>query len=348
MKKKSVNNILNKAQKYHTLEKDEVLQLIESSGNELYNAANEVRKECTGDGVYIRALIEFSNYCTRTCYYCGLRAANKKIHRYRMDFNEIIASANNAFQKGFRTVVLQSGEDAGFSLEELCRIIKEIKNNDMAVTLSIGEKTYEEYKELKNAGADRYLLRIETTNRELYQKYHPNMSFENRLRCLENLRTLGYEVGTGSLIGLDGQTIEMIADDILFFKNINADMIGIGVFIPHPDTPLGITDAGDFDLALKAVAITRLLLPDINIPATTAMETLMPNGRSLVLSAGANVVMLNAAENNEHKKDYSIYPDKAGVNESLDLSLTKLKKILVPIERNILISKGFRVDNKTV
>lgn len=344
----SVENILEKVKYTHTLDRSEVVALLNFGGEELIKAADEIRRQYVGDGIYIRALVEFSNYCTRTCFYCGLRVENNKIHRYRMSPDEIISTAKMVSEKGFRTIVLQSGEDCGFKIDELCRIVEEIKKNDIAVTLSIGEKSFDEYKMLKSAGADRFLLRIETTNKELYQKYHPKMSFKNRLRCLDDLRILGYEVGTGSLIGLEGQTVEMIADDILFFKKINADMIGIGVFIPHPDTPLGVTAAGDFELARRAVAVTRLFLPDINIPATTAMETLKPNGRGLVLEAGANVVMLNAAENEEYKKEYSIYPDKAGINDSLDLSLTKLKKTLVPIGRNILISKGFRVDNKAV
>ncbi len=346
MKENSVKDILNKAEEKHSLDKEEIITLLQSGGDELIRAADGVRKKYAGDGIYIRALIEFSNYCTRTCYYCGLRAENNNVQRYRMSPDEIVNTAYAAIDKGLRTIVLQSGEDCAFVMDELCRIVERIKKKDAAVTLSIGEKTYKEYKSLKSAGADRYLLRIETTNKELYQKYHPKMSFENRLRCLEDLRTLGYEVGTGSLIGLEGQTAEMIAEDILFFKKIDADMIGLGVFIPHPDTPLGCTAAGNFDLALNAVAVTRLLLPDINIPATTAMETLRPNGRLLVLSAGANVVMLNAVENSEQKKDYSIYPDKAGVNEGLEESLAALKNSLAKIGREIIVSKGFRYNNR--
>ncbi len=345
MRENSVKNILDKAKNTHLLNKSEIIQLLQSGGDELVKAADVVRKRCIGDEVYIRALIEFSNYCTRTCYYCGLRAENNCVHRYRMSPDEIVKTAYAAIDMGFKTIVLQSGEDNGFKIDELCRIIEKIKQKDTAVTLSIGEKSFEEYKMLKSAGADRYLLRIETTNKELYQKYHPKMSFENRLRCLDDLRLLGYEVGTGSLVGLEGQSLDMIADDILFFKKINADMIGLGVFIPHPDTPLGKSAAGDFDLALRAVAITRLLLPDINIPATTAMETLRPRGRMLVLSGGANVVMLNAAENMEHKKDYSLYPDKAGVNEGLKESFAKLQQSLVEIGRCMSESKGFRFNN---
>ena len=346
MEENSIKNILNTAKSEHTLTKPDIVNLLQNGGEALINAADSVRRKYIGDGVYIRALIEFSNYCTRTCYYCGLRAENNRVHRYRMSPEEIAANSYAAIEKGFKTIVLQSGEDCGFSVDEICRVIERIKKKDVAVTLSIGEKSFAEYSRLKSAGADRYLLRIETTNKKLYQKYHPKMSFENRLRCLEDLCKLGYEVGTGSLIGLEGQTVDMIAEDVLFFKEIDADMLGIGVFIPHPDTPLGTAAAGDFNLTLRTIAICRLLLPDINIPAATAMETLKPEGRKLALSAGANVVMLNAAENVDYKKEYSIYPDKAGVNERLEESLSALEISLAKIGRKIIMSSGFRYNNR--
>ncbi len=339
-----IKNILQKVNIGCTLDKTEIISLLSNGGNELLAVANDVRKKYLGNEIYLRALVEFSNYCYRTCYYCGLRSGNKNIQRYRMTEDEIVLLSNKAYNLGFKTIVLQSGEDMHYSIDELCRIIERIKKNDVALTLSIGEKSFDEYKQLKSAGADRYLLRIETTNKDLYQKYHPNMSYENRLRCLEDLKSLGYEVGTGSLIGLEGQTIEMIADDILFFKRINADMIGLGVFIPHPQTPLGETEAGDFDLALRAVAVTRLLLPDINIPATTAMETVRKNGRVMALSSGANVVMLNIADE-FYKKNYNIYPDKSGVNQSLEQMLLELETSIKPIGYKISDSKGFRLGN---
>ena len=220
---------------------------------------------------------------------------------------QILRLANVAKNLDYKTVVLQSGEDAFFSADKMCEIIEAIKKLDLAVTLSLGEKTFEEYKLYKDAGADRYLLRIETTDRALYESLHPNMSFENRVKCLENLKEIGFETGTGCLVGLPNQSIESLADDILFFKNIDADMVGLGPFIPCPKTPLQDTKIGNLYLALKVMAITRILLPDINIPATTAMETIQSNGRVLALQSGANVVMPNVTSD-ECKQKYSIYP----------------------------------------
>lgn len=227
----------------------------------------------------------------------------------------MIIFAKNARNLGYRTVVLQSGEDDYFNVDRMTRIIRAIKDLDLAITLSIGEKSYEEYKAYKEAGADRYLLRIETTDKELYEKLDPNMSHDNRKRCLMDLKKLGYEVGTGCLVGLPGQTLESLADDILFFKEIDADMIGVGPFIPNPDTPLKDEKGGTFELSLKVMALTRLLLPDINIPATTAMETLNKNGRLIALQSGANVVMPNVTEG-EYRKLYALYPGKICINDT--------------------------------
>ena len=212
----------------------------------------------------------------------------------------------------------------------------------MALTLSIGEKTYEEYRAYKNAGADRFLLRIETTDKKLYEKLHPNMSFENRVECLYNLKELGYETGTGSLVGLPNQTIESLADDVLFFKKLDADMIGIGPFIPHPNTPLkNDGNKNAFDLALKLMAITRIIMPDINIPATTAMETLNPNGRIMALRSGANVVMPNITDIN-CKKKYEIYPNKPAVDVSIEKYKLELIEKLKLIGRFISDGYGYR------
>ena len=215
----------------------------------------------------------------------------------------------------------------------------------MALTLSIGEKTYEEYKAYKEAGADRYLLRIETTDRELYKKLHPTMSFKNRVRCLNDLKTLGVEVGTGCLVGLPHQSDESLAQDILFFKNIDADMIGLGPFIPSPQTPLQNENGGTLIKSLKVMALTRLLLPDINIPATTAMETLQENGRLLALKSGANVVMPNVTDE-ECKQKYTIYPGKAGLNNTAQEYRNSIVKKIEAIGRTI--SNGYGFHKKTV
>ena len=312
-----MDKIIQKAEKEHCLSKEEITVLLSdnSINTELFKAADRVRKIFVGDDVHLRALIEFSNICKRNCFYCGLRAENKNIERYRLTPEQIIETAKIAVRQGYKTVVLQSGEDAYFTAELLAEIIKQIKKMDVAVTLGVGEMPFEEYKILKDAGADRFLLRIETTDEKLYKKLHPAASFENRKRCLYDLKRLGFETGTGCLVGLPVQTIASLADDILFFKELNADMIGIGPFIPHKDTPLGNFTAGNFELAVKVMAITRLLLPYINIPATTAMETLVKNARNIALQSGANVVMPNVTAFDFRQK-YEIYPDKVSVDYS--------------------------------
>lgn len=310
-------DILTKAENTHELTKEEIIALLnDSSLNEqIFKAADRVRKKYLGDEVHLRGLIEFSNICKQNCLYCGLRRDNKDVERYKLAPDEVIDFAKKAVSYGFRTVVLQSGEGDYFSLEEMVYIISSIKSLDVAITMSIGEKTREEYAAYKKAGADRYLLRIETTDKELYQAMDPGMNIENRLRCLNDLRDLGYEVGTGCLVGLPGQTIESLANDILFFKSLNADMIGVGPFIPNQDTPLKDAEGGKFDLAIKVIAIVRLLLPNINIPATTAMETLNPQGRIIALQSGANVVMPNVTEG-DYRRKYALYPGKICVNDT--------------------------------
>lgn len=340
----SLNNILEKAYEKHELSKEEILTLLNSDGRELCIYADKVRKENVGDGVHLRGLIEFSNICKSGCKYCGLRSPNQKAERYRLGPDEIIAYAKHGIELGYKTLVLQSGEDNYYDTDKLSYIISEIKKSDVALTLSIGEKTFEEYKAYKDAGADRYLLRIETTDEELYKKMHPNMSLENRKRCLYDIKKLGYEVGSGCLVGLPEQTVSSLADDILFFKQLNADMIGIGPFIPHPDTPLkSELNPENFDMALKVMAIVRMLLPDINIPATTAMETINPQGRIIALKSGANVVMPNILDS-EHKKKYEIYPNKICINEHSDKCRGCIEGKIKSIGRFVSETKGFRKE----
>ena len=306
-----MNKLIEKAKITHNLDKEEILELLQNDdiNEELFKAADEIRQTYLGDYVHLRGLIEFTNICKRNCMYCGLRRDNKNIERYRLTQEEILDFAKKAVSYGYKTIVLQGGEDDYFTKERMTNIVKEIKKLGVALTLSLGEKTYDEYKSFKEAGADRYLIRIETTDKKLYEDMDPNMSFEERLNCLNNLRDLGYEVGSGILVGLPNQTLESIANDILFFKEINADMIGIGPFIPNEDTPLKDSQGGSLTLALKVMALTRLLLPDINIPATTAMESLTPNGRIVALQSGANVVMPNVTEG-DYRKLYALYPGK--------------------------------------
>lgn len=325
--------------------KQELLDILkdDSQNDWLFSLADKVRRENVGDEVHLRGLIEFSNICKCFCKYCGLRCENKSIERYRLSPEDIIDCAKKAVDMGYKTVVLQSGEDAYFNISTMCEIISEIKKMDVALTLSIGERPYEEYKAMKDAGADRYLLRVETTDKKLYEQMHPNMSFENRIRCLKDIKKLGFETGSGCLVGLPNQTIESLADDILFFKELDADMIGIGPFLPHPHTPLKKADTGNFTLALKVMALTRIMLPKINIPATTAMETLNPNGRIIALQSGANVVMPNVTTQ-EYRAKYEIYPNKIAVDKTAEDTKVSVESLIKSIGRTISTSYGFKTE----
>ena len=328
------------------MNKQELIDILsDNSKNDwLFKEADRIRHENEGDEIHLRGLIEFSNICKRQCKYCGLRSPNKEIERYRILKDDILKMAKKAVDMGYRTLVLQSGEDNYYDTDKMIEIIRGIKKFDVALTLSIGEKTYDEFKAYKEAGADRYLLRIETTDKNLYEQMHPHASYENRVKCLYNLKSLGFETGTGCLVGLPNQTIESLANDILFFKELNADMIGIGPFIPHEQTPLKDAKQGDFWLALKVMALTRINLPDINIPATTAMETLNPNGRIIALQSGANVVMPNVTttEYRKYRAKYEIYPGKICINENPEQCRGCIEAKIRAIGRNISQEKGFR------
>ena len=306
--------------------KSEIINLLQNEKEQdiLFEKADFVRKQSVGNKIYLRGLIEFSNICRNNCLYCGIRAGNKKVIRYHLSEEQIVSTAHRAFDLGFKTVVLQSGEDMSYSCESLCRIIEKIKQKDIIVTLSIGERDYKDYYALKNSGADRYLMRIETTDRELYHKLDPNMSWQRRYECLMMLKELKYELGSGIMVGLPGQTIESIADDLLFLKKIEIDMAGIGAFIPHPDTPLKDCQPGNLGLSLRTLSVMRLLMPNINMPATTAIACLSGNNYMKALNAGANVVMLNVMDN-KYRKLYELYPYKERSNETADSELNRLK-----------------------
>jgi len=282
----------------------------------LFSDADRCRKECVGDEVYLRGVIEFSNYCRMDCLYCGLRRSNASLKRYRMEAKEILESAALAAGLRIPTIVLQSGEDKFWKIKDICLLVEKIKKLGVAVTLSIGELSAADYKQLKNAGADRYLLRFETSDAALYGKLKPHSTLSKRLRCLAALRKSGYEVGSGIMAGLPGQSAESIAGDILLFKELDIDMIGIGPFIPHPHTPLSWAAPGTLDAVLKTVALTRLVTGNTNIPATTAVGTIDPLGRQKALVCGANVLMPNITPA-EYRKYYEIYPDKICISEDV-------------------------------
>jgi biotin synthase len=341
----NIDSILQKSIRLHNLDENEILYLLKSKDTKkICSFADMVRKKYLGDEVHLRALIEFSNYCKQNCLYCGLQKNNLKLKRYRIKEQYVIRLAKQAKDYGYKTVVLQSGEDIYYTAKKMAYIISEIKRLDIAITLSIGEKTFNEYQTYRQAGADRYLLRIETTNEALYNKLDPQMSLKNRLQCLENLKKLGFEVGSGIMIGLPGQTLRSIAKDIVYLKSIQVDMVGIGPFIYNPDTPIlsfgKINQYDNFDLSLKVMAILRLIMPGINIPATTAMETLNPNGRIIALQSGANVIMPNATEI-IYRKKYQIYPGKICLNDSPGHCRFCIENKIKSIGRFVSQNKGF-------
>ena len=318
---------------------DIVHLLTDEPASQLYARADEVRQAALGSDVHLRGLIEFSNICRNDCLYCGIRRGNKGVKRYRMGDDELVETARRAVEIGFKTIVLQSGEDMHFDKDRMSRIIERIKQMDVALTLSIGERDYGDYEAFRNAGADRYLLRIETTDVDLYHRLNPGMSWQRRHECLLMIKELGYEVGSGIMVGLPGQTVESIAGDLLYLKDLGVDMAGIGPFIPHPDTPLANEQGGSLEMALRTMAVMRLLLPDINIPATTAMESLHPQGRIMALKAGANVVMPNVTEG-EYRRLYELYPGKICVDDTPLQCRTCIGMKIQSIGRTIGQGKG--------
>jgi len=278
----------------------------------LFKKADSIRKKHCGDKVLLRGIIEFSNHCVRNCLYCGLRRDNKKIRRYRMSESRILDTFRKIYEAGIKTVILQSGDDPGFRTDMLCRLIKTIKSRfpEMAITLSVGERPLNDYKEFKDAGADRYLLKHETANNSLYAKLHPGQSLKQRIGILKYLKKLRFETGAGNIVGLPCQTAEDLADDILLMKKLKLEMAGIGPFIPQKHTPLGRSPSGSTDLTFKVLALARIILPRVNLPATTAVATLDRHGGQLkALNSGANVIMCNFTPLN-FRKNYRIYDDK--------------------------------------
>ncbi len=314
-----MNDLVNKLFETGDLSDNELKLLIENgSFNEpLARAADIRRRENYGDKVYIRGLIEFTNYCRNNCYYCGIRRDNKNAERYRLTKDEILLCCNEGYRLGFRTFVMQGGEDPYYTDEMICDIVSEIKRRypDCAVTLSIGEKPRKSYQAFFDAGADRYLLRHETADSIHYGRLHPEkMSLENRKRCLYDLKDIGYQVGSGFMVGSPYQTTENLISDLRFLQKLKPDMIGIGPYITHADTPFAGFKNGDVMLTLRLVSILRLMFPYALIPSTTALGTIHPQGRELGLKAGANVVMPNLSPVSVRKL-YSLYENKICTGE---------------------------------
>ncbi|MFD1179285.1 [FeFe] hydrogenase H-cluster radical SAM maturase HydE [Paenibacillus puldeungensis] len=302
------------------LSKDEIVYFLQhldpESRNELFRFSHKRRLQKYGDKVYLRGLIEFSSFCRQDCLYCGLRASNRDAERYRLNPEQILECCREGYRLGFRTFVLQSGEDFWYTEDMLTHLVQAIKAEfpHSAVTLSIGERGEDTYRRLYAAGADRFLMRHETASRELYEALHPSMSYDNRRTCLRMLKEIGYQIGAGFMVGLPGQTAEDLADDLLYLKALNPDMIGIGPFIPHDHTPLRSAKPGTVGDTLVMIALARLFVPDALIPATTAIGSLDGEGRELALQAGANVVMPNLSPVSVRKK-YALYNNKICLGE---------------------------------
>ena len=306
----------------HELSREEYIDLLKNWKNpetakSLREAAVKLRKQYYGDKVYTRGLIEFTNYCKNNCYYCGIRRGNVHAERYRLSREEILDCCEKGYALGFRTFVLQGGEDPYYTDERMTEIIRSIRRAypDCAITLSIGEKSYESYKLFKEAGANRYLLRHETASDELYQQLHPaEMLLSHRKQCLYDLKSLGYQVGAGFMVGSPGQKTEHLAEDLVFLKELQPQMVGIGPFIPHHETKFANEAAGSVELTLFLLSVIRILLPKVLLPATTALGTMDPRGREKGLEVGANVVMPNLSPV-KNRKQYDLYDNKICTGE---------------------------------
>ncbi len=314
----SVNAMLHRLCENENLTKQEytslITQLQQDHGEDrqyLFSLADEVRHQFYDDRVYMRGLIEFSNYCKQDCLYCGIRHSNKEVERYRLTPDQILACCEEGYELGYRTFVLQSGEDDWFNTQRMTHLIRSIKARypDVAVTLSVGECSKATYQAWFDAGADRYLMRHETASSALYASLHPTMQFASRQRCLRDLKEIGYQVGAGFMVGLPGQSAADLAEDLMFLKEFAPHMIGIGPFIPHHNTPLNDKVGGTIDDTLVMIALARLVVPRALIPATTAMGSLHKRGRELALQAGANVVMPNLSPT-EVRPNYALYENK--------------------------------------
>lgn len=341
---KSIKELLQKLYETNSLEEQQLAYIIENITKEekelLFAYADQTRQKYYEKNVYMRGLIEFSNFCARNCMYCGIRRDNDNVKRYRLTKEEILACCKEGYRLGYRTFVLQSGEDSYYTRERLVDIIKAIKETyaDVAITISVGERSKETYQALYEAGADRYLLRHETASKDLYGAIHEDMSFENRRKCLKELKEIGFQVGAGFMVGLAGQTPEILAKDLVFLKELDPDMIGIGPFLPHHETPMREEKSGTIEQTLLMLALTRLMVPHVLLPATTAVGSLDPLGREKAIKAGANVVMPNLSPTNV-RESYELYDGKICTGD-------EAAHCRGCIERRI-IGSGYAVDMST-
>ena len=333
--------LLDKLNTSHSLSLDEYKALLQDPDAE-YAAALAKKSNVYGNKVFIRGLIEISNICKNDCLYCGIRASNRDCTRYRLYKNDIISCCDMGYPLGFRTFVLQGGEDSYYSDDVICDVVGEIKKKhpDCAVTLSLGERSYDSYKRLFDAGADRYLLRHETADKGHYQKLHPDkMSFDARFECLDNLKKIGYQVGAGFMVGSPYQTYDTLAKDLKFIEEFSPNMCGIGPFLPHGATPFANEPAGDVSLTLYLLSIIRIMKPSILLPATTALGSATDDGRERGILAGANVIMPNLSPEDTRKK-YELYDGKLSSGAEAAENLRILKQKMQNIGYEIAVSRG--------
>lgn len=338
--------LIQKLKETHSLTSEEWEQLFLTYTKEDLDYAAALSQEIAvqefGKKIFFRGIIEFSNFCKNDCYYCGIRKSNRACQRYRLELEDILTCCQEGYENGFRTFVLQSGEDAHFDDSRMCEIVKTMKIRfpDCAVTLSLGERSRASYEALKEAGADRYLLRHETADEAHYQLLHPKrQTLSNRMKCLRELKALGYQTGCGIMIGSPGQSAKTLAEDMKFIESFQPEMIGIGPFLPHQDTPFRDKEKGTSDLTLFVLALCRIMLPRVMLPATTALETLEPDGRKQGVLAGCNVVMPNLSPLSVRKK-YMLYDEKAGTESSAAEGIAALRKQMQEIGYEVVVGRG--------
>lgn len=343
---KRIDYLVRKLISTHSLDESEYSELISLRNEEstlmLKNEAVRLRKEIYGNSVFIRGLIEVSNICKNDCLYCGIRRSNKKCDRYRLSKEDILNCCKAGYELGFRTFVMQGGEDGTFTDDFLCGVIKEIKTlyPDCAVTLSLGERSRESYERLYKAGADRYLLRHETADSDHYSRLHPeNLTLKNRMECLKNLKEIGFQTGCGFMVGSPYQTAECLAKDLKFIEEFKPDMVGIGPFIPHKDTPFGEYPAGSAELTCFLLSVIRIIHPPVLLPSTTALGTLEEGGREKGILHGANVIMPNLSPTDVRDK-YMLYNNKLSTGAESAQKLDELKKKIDSIGYKIVTEKG--------
>ncbi|MGI6332731.1 MAG: [FeFe] hydrogenase H-cluster radical SAM maturase HydE [Zhaonellaceae bacterium] len=341
-----MRSLIDKLCHEKVLSKKEFVKVLTFSNHDdaqyLFKKSRAVADGQFGKKIFFRGLIEFTNYCQNDCYYCGIRKSNLNAERYRLEKKDILACCAKGYGLGFRTFVLQGGEDGWYTDERLIEIIAAIRSTyqDCAITLSVGEKTYDQYLKYFKAGADRYLLRHETANEEHYAKLHPaEQRAQNRYQCLYALKKIGYQVGAGFMVGSPYQTVENLAEDLLFIKMLEPQMVGIGPFIPHKDTVFANFPAGKLELTLFLLGILRLMLPNALIPATTALAAIHPQGREMGILVGANVVMLNLSPS-EARKRYILYNSTIRSNKEIENSIVDLRESLKRINYELVVDRG--------